>query len=91
LQQAHQRKRERETRSLFTACQITPGLTDWHCPRGGFFMAEEPQVGVNLLPDRAKGRVAVRGRLTMCGRTESARPVGAAGFDVFPQVVKARQ
>jgi hypothetical protein len=54
-------------------------------------MAEEPQVGVNLLPDRAKGRVAVRGRLTMCGRTESARPVGAAGFDVFPQVVKARQ
>jgi hypothetical protein len=30
LQQAHQRKRERETRSLFTACQIKPSLTDWH-------------------------------------------------------------
>jgi hypothetical protein len=30
LKPTHQRKRERETRSLFTACQIKPGLTDWH-------------------------------------------------------------
>ncbi|WP_287877896.1 hypothetical protein, partial [Acidovorax sp.] len=31
-------KRERETRSLFTANQIKPSLTDWHCALGGFLL-----------------------------------------------------